>query len=231
MNAAQAAVYQVGSTLARVEQQIAHQRELSARLQRARDEAQTALAELGSHISGDQQRLDVLRASVADAEPKLERLQADDGSARTRCAMPRRRLADWQQRWDAHSKAQAEAARAGDVERTRIEHLDRQVLDADRRREQLTDERAGLDLDALADAFAELQLQHDTRKDSLDILDERGRARKQAAAEAPGPAARPPVRTRRTAQAGAGRARPAVLAGNPAGTPRWGRSRVRRRTG
>ena len=53
LNAAQAAVYQVGSTLARLEQQIAHQQELSSRLQRAREEAQTALAELGSHISGD----------------------------------------------------------------------------------------------------------------------------------------------------------------------------------
>src|SRR6478672_8286509 len=78
LNAAQAAVYQVGSTLARVEQQIAHQRDLSARLQRAREEAQSALAELGTHISGDQQKLDVLRASVADAEPQLAQLQADD---------------------------------------------------------------------------------------------------------------------------------------------------------
>ena len=51
LNAAQAAVYQVGSTLARVEQQIAHQQELSARLQRAREEAQTALAELGDRKS------------------------------------------------------------------------------------------------------------------------------------------------------------------------------------
>ncbi len=80
LNAAQGAVYQVGSSLARVEQQIAHQRELAQRLQRARDEAQTALAELGTHISGDQQRLDVLRASVGDAEPKLAQLQADDGA-------------------------------------------------------------------------------------------------------------------------------------------------------
>ena len=40
LNTAQGAVYQVGSTLARIEQQISHQRELATRLQRARDEAQ-----------------------------------------------------------------------------------------------------------------------------------------------------------------------------------------------
>ena len=182
LNAAQAAVYQVGSTLARVEQQIAHQQELSTRLQRAREEAQSALAELGTHISGDQQKLDVLRASVAEAEPKLEQLQAEDDARQNAWRDAETRLADWQQRWDAHSKASAEAARAGDVERTRIEHLDRQILDADRRREQLTLERAALDVVALADAFEALQLQHEEQKTSLDTLGDEVERRKQSLA-------------------------------------------------
>ena len=182
LNAAQAAVYQVGSTLARVEQQIAHQQELSTRLQRAREEAQTALAELGTHISGDQQKLDVLRESVAEAEPKLEQLQAEDGERQNAWRDAETRLADWQQRWDAHSKASAEAARAGDVERTRIEHLDRQILDADRRREQLTLERAALDVIALADAFEALQVQHEEQKTSLDTLGDEVESRKQSLA-------------------------------------------------
>ncbi|MES2859150.1 MAG: chromosome segregation protein SMC [Pseudomonadota bacterium] len=180
LNAAQGAVYQIGSSLARVEQQIAHQREMAQRLQRARDEAETALVELGTHISGDQQRLDALRASVADAEPRLAQLQADDGARQDAWREAETRLADWQQRWDAHSKAQADATRAGDVERTRIEHLDRQILDADRRREQLGAERTGLDLAALAEAFASIQQQHDGQKSSLDGLNGDVESRKQA---------------------------------------------------
>ena len=183
LNAAQAAVYQVGGTLARVEQQIAHQRELSVRLQRARDEAQAALAELGHHISGDQQKLDVLKEALAEAEPRLELLQEEDLLRQDALRDAEARLADWQQRWDAHSREQAEAARAGDVERTRIEHLDRQILDADRRRQQLRDERAGLDLDTLADAFEQLQLQHETQKESLESLTGDVEARKQATAD------------------------------------------------
>ncbi len=183
LNTAQAAVYQVGSTLARVEQQIAHQRELSVRLQRARDEAQAALAELGSHISGDEQKLDVLREALAEAEPRLELLQEEDLLRQDALRDAEARLADWQQRWDAHSREQAEAARAGDVERTRIEHLDRQILDADRRRQQLREERAGLDLDTLTDAFEQLQLQHETQKESLESLTFDVETRKQATAE------------------------------------------------
>ena len=71
LNKAQGEVYQVGSTLARIEQQIQHQRELAERLKKARDEAHNALQELGQHISGDETRLAVLRESVADAEPQL----------------------------------------------------------------------------------------------------------------------------------------------------------------
>ncbi|MEF9978803.1 MAG: chromosome segregation protein SMC [Thermomonas sp.] len=184
LNAAQAAVYRVGSDLARVEQQIAHQREMSARLQRARDEAQATLAELGSHIHDDQQKLDALREAVADAAPRLELLQEGDLSRQDALRDAETQLSDWQQRWDTHGREQSEAARAGDVERTRIEHLDRQVLDADRRREQLINERAGLDLDTLADAFEQLQLQHETQKESLDTLGEQVEQRKQATGDA-----------------------------------------------
>lgn len=180
LNKAQAHVYQVGGTLARIEQQIAHQREMAQRLQRARDEAQSALSELGSHISGDETRLDALRESIALAEPELERLRTGDAARQDALRDAETALADWQQRWDAHTKEQSEAARAGDVERTRIEHLDRQTLDAERRREQLTNERIGLDLGALQESFATTQELHDTQKASLEGLASQVEERKAA---------------------------------------------------
>jgi chromosome segregation protein len=178
---AQAEGYEVGGALARIEQQIAHQRELAGRLQRARDETQGALAELGEHISGDQARLDALRAAIAAAEPQLASLQSEDVARQDALRDAETALAAWQQRWDAHSREQAEAARAGDVERTRVDYLDRQGRDAERRREQLAAERAALDLAALADAYATVQARHDADKASLDGLAAALDERKQAA--------------------------------------------------
>ena len=117
-------MYQVGSTLARVEQQIAHQQELSVRLQRARDEAQSALAELGQHISGDAQKLDVLRETLAEAEPQLELLQEADLLRQDALHEVEGRLADWQTRWETHTREQSEASRAGEVEPVSYTHLD-----------------------------------------------------------------------------------------------------------
>src|SRR5690606_28132243 len=66
------------------------------------------------------------------------------------------------------------------VERTRLEHLDRQALDAERRREALEAEHAGLDVEALDAALQSLVEQHEERKLSLDGLNEAVEARKEA---------------------------------------------------
>jgi chromosome segregation protein len=180
LNKAQAAGYEVGGALARIEQQIAHQREMAQRLQRAREEAQQALSEIGLHIESDQSRLDTLRAEIADAEPRLEALKEADADRQQALHDAEAKLADWQQRWDAHTRDQSEAARAGDVERTKVDYLDRQSLDADRRREQLSNERQALDVHALAEAFAGLQLRHDETKFALEGMNADLDARKDA---------------------------------------------------
>ncbi|KAF1015612.1 MAG: Chromosome partition protein Smc [Stenotrophomonas maltophilia] len=180
LNTAQADVYQVGSTLARLEQQIQHQRELSTRLHKARDETQQALAELGQHISGDEARLRVLREAVDAATPQLEQLQEENEIKQEALRDAEARLADWQHRWEQHSGHTSEASRAGEVERTRVDYLDKQILDADRRREALAAERAGLDLEVLDEAFEQLRLQHETQTTALEELTEEVEQRKQA---------------------------------------------------
>ena len=182
LNAAQAEVYQVGSTLARLEQQIHHQRELSQRLHKARDETQQALAELGHHISGDEAKLMVLRESVDAATPQLEQLQEENEIKQDSLREAEARLADWQVRWEQHTRQSSEASRSGEVERTRVDYLDKQVLEADRRRDALQAERSGLDVEALEAVFEQLHVQHDTQKSALEELGEQVELRKQEVA-------------------------------------------------
>src|SRR3546814_6248914 len=59
----------------------------------------------------------------------------------------------------------------------------RQGLEAERRREQLANERAALDLSALAEAFAGIEVQHEEQKASLDTLGGELEQRKQAVTE------------------------------------------------
>ena len=180
---AQAEVYRVGGVLARLEQQIQHQHELSSRLATARDEAEAALSEVVAHIGSDEEALAMLQESLLEAEPRLLELREGDEARQEALREAEAALGDWQQRWDAQHRAQSEAARAGDVERTRVAYLDRQLLDAERRREKLTEERALLDLAALGEAFAALELRHEEQKAGIDTLQEEVEARKQSVAE------------------------------------------------
>lgn len=182
LNKAQAEVYQVGSSLARLEQQIHHQREMAQRLHKARDETRQALSELGQHISGDEAKLIVLRESVENVEPQLEQLQEENEIRQDALRDAEARLGDWQQRWEAHSRSTSEATRSGEVERTRVDYLDKQVQETDRRREALQAERAGLDLATLAAAFEQLQEQHETQKLSTETLAEQLETRKESVA-------------------------------------------------
>ena len=180
LSRAQAESYEVSGVLARVEQQIQHQREMSSRLQRARDEALAQLSEIANHIGSDQARLDALRNALENDEPRLEALRDEELTRGDALRDAEQKLADWQQRWDTHARSQAEASRAADVERARIEGLDRMALDAERRREALSGERASLDVDALAESASAIVEQLETQKLAVDTLSVELDARKQA---------------------------------------------------
>jgi len=182
LNQAQSAVYRVGGEIARIEQQIQHQRELRQRLEQGRGETQSALKELAELIDGDESQLRDLRASIAAAEPSLSELARADATHQDALRAAESALADWQQRWDACTGAHAEVARAAEVERTRIDYLDRQSMEAARRRDTLAAERAGLDLVALGEALTRLRATHDTQRAELDTRTAQLEAHKQTLA-------------------------------------------------
>src|SRR5688572_3810396 len=161
---AQAEVYRVGGELARIEQQIQHQKELRQRLETARAEADAAFAQIGEHISGDERQMGELRTAIAESDPKLAANNAEDEQRQEALRAAELALHDWQQRWDAYARAQSESSRWAEVERTKIEYLEKQATDAARRRDVLAAERSGLDTAALAASLAELTTQHDSGK-------------------------------------------------------------------
>jgi len=180
LGAVQAEGYRVSGELARIEQQITHQRELKQRLETARAEADAAFAQIGEHITGDERQLGELRSAIAEADPKLAAFNAQDNERQEALRAAETALHDWQQRWDTYAKAQAESARWAEVERTKIEYLEKQSADAARRREALSAERAGLDTAALVDSLAALSAEHDQNKAGLDGLATDLEARKSA---------------------------------------------------
>jgi len=170
LNAVQADVYKVGAEIARVEQQVRHNRETSERLIRAQGETEREFGELQGHISADQEQIEALRTALAEGEPRLEALQQMQDDTGEQQRSTETRLADWQSRWDTHTRGASEASRAAEVERTRLNYLDRQAIDLSRRREALEGERQAFDVAALDAAAEALDTEHDTQRERVETL-------------------------------------------------------------
>ena len=170
LNTVQADVYKVGAEIARVEQQVHHNRETAERLQRTQAEAEREHTELAAHIATDREQVEALRLALAEGEPKLEALgQLQDDTAEAQRSTEAK-LADWQQRWDSHTRDAGESNRAAEVERTKLNYLDRQGIDLARRREALETEQKATDVAALAAAGEQLHGEHDTQRERVETL-------------------------------------------------------------
>jgi chromosome segregation protein len=170
LNQVQAEVYKVGAEIARVEQQVRHNRDLSERLTRSRADAEREHEELQGHITADREQIETLRMALAEGEPKLEALQQIQEETGEAQRATEARLADWQQRWDSHTRGASESSRAAEVERTKLAYLDRQAVDLSRRRETLEAEQRATDVAALDAAAEQLDTDHDTQRERVEQL-------------------------------------------------------------
>ena len=179
-NAVQGELYRVGGEIARVEQQISYNRDLAERLNRAAKETDTALNEVAEHIRGDQEQIELLRMALAEAEPQIETLQDEAENRQDALRQAEAAIMDWQSRWDAYARDSGESARAAEVERTRLNFLDKQSLDASSRLNQLEDERRKMDVASLSDGAETLLLRQEETKEKVEqltlLLDERKHA-------------------------------------------------------
>ncbi len=177
MNSVQGEVYRVGAEIARVEQQIQHNRQLAEQLERAHQETERAHGELTEHIDTDRQRFEELAALLADAEPQLATLHDADAAASEALRGAETALAEWQATWDQHTQATSQAGQSAEVERTRLDYLDKQCLQGDQRRSALESERSAANLDELGHALQAIDAEHGTLREQVEahtsLLDER----------------------------------------------------------
>ncbi len=176
---AQAESYRVGAEIARLEQQVQHQRELLTRLQRANEETAGSLEEVSAHLQADQEQIDTLVEQIEQDEPALAEAKQAEQVALDAVREVEAETARWQLRWDALVASQAETGRSADVGRARIEMLEKQAADAASRIEALGEERAALDLDALGEKLEALAEDHEQQRAKLDVLGDELESRKQ----------------------------------------------------
>ncbi|HET9033929.1 MAG TPA: chromosome segregation protein SMC [Dokdonella sp.] len=170
LNAVQGEVYKVGAEIARVEQQIQHSRVLAEQLERSRLETERAHVELAEHIANDTTQVESLRLTLSDSAPQREALHEAVEKAVEELSLAEGRLAEWQEQWDAYTKTSSEVGQSAEIERTRLDYLDRQCVEADRRRETLETEKKAADLAELGRVLETLDGEQTQLREQVESL-------------------------------------------------------------
>ena len=144
LNGVQGRYYQIGAEITRTEQAIKHAETLRAQRTQALEQAEANLAEARRTLESDETKAERLNADMVEREPALAAAARAETEALTGLEQAEQAMREWQSGWDEFNRRAAEPAQRAQVERTRMEHLERQLAALDSRRERLQSEVGGL---------------------------------------------------------------------------------------
>ncbi|MFK8079377.1 MAG: chromosome segregation protein SMC [Granulosicoccus sp.] len=146
-NTIQAEFYRIGGEVARIEQTIEHTREKRHQQSQELSEVDRNLAESMAHLRDDTARIAQIAESMETDQPAFDMLKDSQKLSAEQLLRAETELQEWQQRHDAFNRRLSESSEIAQVERSRIEQLERSIANADSRLSRLGEERQTLDLE------------------------------------------------------------------------------------
>ena len=166
-NTIQGQFYAVGGEIARLEQAIQFARENRAQMENDLHLAEQAWQESSDHRRQDQARLEELNEGLAEEEPRLAEARASDQALAEQLATAEQAMQAWQQTWEEFNRQAAEPAQLAQVERTRINHLEQQEQNLQRRIQRFDEELSRLDDPALAEEIGRLEAREQEQREQM----------------------------------------------------------------
>jgi len=143
-NTVQANYYQLGADVARIEQAIQHNRASRQQQQEELARAEQTLADVEEHIRIDTTRLEELARDIETIDPELALATERSGQSAAALKDAEQAMHAWQEEWNEFNQRAAERAQVAQVERTRLDHLDRHMQQLDDRLQRMDEEQQTL---------------------------------------------------------------------------------------
>jgi chromosome segregation protein len=109
-------------------------------------------------LDTDQTRLQVLSSGISGYEQALKEANILEADYAEQLQVAEQAMHDWQSQWETVNRSTAEQQRVADVEKARIEQLQRQQQQLQQRNERLSIEQSGFTDDGLIEDLEELRL-------------------------------------------------------------------------
>jgi len=156
LNNVQAEYYRLGAEISAKEQSIKHQQDLLQRQQTDLEQIQTALTDAGQAIQSDKQAIDEFQQNLVAEEPRLETLKAQEKDSAEQFQQAEQAMQNWQQTWDEINQRYSAESQKAQVERSRMEQLERHVEQQKQRLQKIDVEKQGLRGENLEEQISDL---------------------------------------------------------------------------
>ena len=164
-SATQATYYAVQGEIGRLEQALAHARELRERAVRDLAQTRAELSSIAAEVERDGQVLTEIERGMAGFEPGLAAGRELEAAALARLQASETALDAWQEQWHSFNLDVKEQQQTRQVEQTRLEHLEAHQARLDRQLQSVESERQSISVvDLEARLVAQDRLQADTQR-------------------------------------------------------------------
>jgi len=148
-NVIQGEFYKLGAEISRIEQNLKHQEEAKARFDQQFSHIEQELETSQKHLDEDQATANFSRGEVESNSMLLEELTESLIEKQMHFEEADFRLSEWQDKWTAHQESIAEPTQQAQIERAKMEQIERQIQQNKQRLERLLNADQTSDIDHL----------------------------------------------------------------------------------
>ena len=127
LNEVQKRYYDHGTEIARIEDGIQFQSERSKQLHADLEQVQENYQKVRADIEADEALLVKFREELVAASPQQQEIKSLEEISADRLVAAEQSMASWQQEWDEFNQNAAETRQRGEVQQSRIEHLEQAI--------------------------------------------------------------------------------------------------------
>ncbi len=157
LNNVQAEYYRLGAEISAKEQSIKHQQDLLQRQQTDLEQIQMALTDAGQAIQSDKQAIEEFQLNLVDEEPRLKTLKNHEKESAEQFQLAEQAMQNWQQTWDEMNQRYSAESQKAQVERSRMEQLERHVEQQKQRLQKIDVEKQALRGENLEEQISDLK--------------------------------------------------------------------------
>lgn len=158
LNNVQAEYYRLGAEISAKEQNIKHQQDLLQRQQTDLEQVETALADASNAIQSDNKDIEEFQQNLADEEPRLEVLKTQEEDSTSAFQLSEQAMQTWQQQWDEINQRYSAESQKAQIERSRMEQLERNAEQLKQRQQKIDVEKQALRGENLEEQISDLNV-------------------------------------------------------------------------